>query len=240
MAFLKTSCIAALTLSLLSACGDDQQTPSTNQQVPSTTRQILIDFNQPAIGWQSGDSDYSEGTAPTKRDAQQKPLPSPWAGNGFYTLNANRSDDLFVYLKKQIDGFVPNKTYRLSFKVSFITNTPQGCVGVGGSPDAVTIKSGASTIEPITVYEGTEYVMNIDKGNQVFGGLNAISLGNIGNSRQDCSQWQYEEKLLASNQVIDVKADAQGALWLFVGMDSGFESLSHVYYRTINVSAVPL
>jgi len=42
----------------------------------------------------------SVGTEPTDFIAEPRMLPQPFAGFGLYTAGTNRSDDLFIYVKK--------------------------------------------------------------------------------------------------------------------------------------------
>lgn len=226
--------IAILLSVALNGCGGSS---SGDGQSPI---RIEIDFNNVSSQWQGGYSDYAPGTEPSEFVAEARPLPSPFVGNGFYTLGGNRSDDLFIYIKSRFTGFSPHTRYRATFQVSFITNTPHGCVGVGGAPDSVYLKAGASIIEPATIWTGMGYEMNIDKGIQGIGGNNALALGNIGNSNTDCHNLRYESKTLTSTRPLDVTTDANGVLWLFFGMDSGFEASSHIYYQSISVAASPI
>ena len=46
----------------------------------------------------------------------------------------NRSDDLFMFLKTQLDGLEPRTGYRSTFVVDVATCIPEGVVGIGGSP----------------------------------------------------------------------------------------------------------
>jgi hypothetical protein len=199
---------------------------------------IDVDFGNTLTMWQGGYSDYTTATQPTEFVAESRPLPPPFSGNGYYTLGGNRSDDLFVYIKSKFAGFKPNARYHLTFQVNFITNAPSaGCTGIGGSPASVTIKAGATAVEPMTILLGSYYTMNIDKGNQVTGGKNALALGDIGNTNTDCINLRYERKTLASTSPLEVTTDASGDLWFLFGMDSGFEGTSHIYYQSISVVA---
>lgn len=226
--------IAILLSVALNGCRDSS---SDDGQSPI---RIEIDFNNASSQWQGGYSDYMPGTEPSEFIAETRPLPSPFVGNGFYTLGGNRSDDLFVYIKSKFAGFSQHTRYRVTFQVSIITNTSSGCAGVGGSPDSVTVKGGASILEPVTIWTGTGYEMSIDKGYQSVGGKDAVVLGDIGNSNTDCFNLIYESKTLTSTTPLEVTTDASGTLWILFGMDSGFEASSHIYYQTISVAASPI
>ncbi len=87
----------------------------------------------------------------------------------------NHSDDLWMYHKGHVAGLEPNRRYTVRFEVEIATSVASGCVGVGGAPgEDVTVKAGASTIEPGAVIIGGDWRMNIDKGQQANGGENAL------------------------------------------------------------------
>ena len=133
--------------------------------------EIRENFNKTANDWLGGHSDYTSDTQPTDVVVKPRRLPGLFGGYGLYTAGTNRSDDLFIYIKKKFTGFAPNQDYLLTFSVTFLTDAPAGCVGVGGAPgEAVFLKAGAAPVEPLTVAVDTEYQMNIDKGNQSRGG----------------------------------------------------------------------
>ena len=203
-------------------------------------REIRENFNKTSTDWLGGHSDYTSDTQPTDVVVQPRRLPGLFGGHGLYTAGTNRSDDLFIYIKKKFTGFAPNQNYLLTFSVTFLTDAPAGCVGVGGAPgDAVFLKAGAAPVEPLTVAVDTEYRMNIDKGNQARGGKNAVVLGNIAGTNTDCNQRRFEWKTLASSTPLIARSDATGTLWLMFGIDSGFENTSEIYYRSATISASP-
>ncbi|MFW6309857.1 MAG: hypothetical protein ACOC1D_02035, partial [Prolixibacteraceae bacterium] len=144
-------------------------------------------------------------------------------------------DDLFMFVKKQVDGLQPNAGYLVSFEVQFATNVPEGTAGIGGSPgESVWIKAGAVQHEPIPEQEDNAgvmyYRMNIDKGGQSQGGSDMQVLGDFSN---ETDQDQYTLKTVTSENPVPVTTDNNGQLWLIVGTDSGFEGNTTIYYNTI-------
>ncbi|MFM1914044.1 MAG: hypothetical protein RIR51_1897 [Bacteroidota bacterium] len=142
----------------------------------------------------------------------------------------NHSDDLFMFVKKKINGLDPNTDYYLSMELEFASNAPNGSVGVGGSPgESVFIKAGGSTFEPKKVLDPQDnyYRMNIDKGNQAESGKDMILLGNFSNESNDSS---YFYKSLNSKSKIIVRSDENGSAWIIFGVDSGFEATTTIYY----------
>lgn len=225
---------AALVAVLLNACSDG------SDESPSPI-QIDIDFNSPTTDSIGGFSDYTPGTEPGNVVVEPRSLPQPHNGFGLYTFGTNRSDDLFIYIKRKFTGFTPNVRYSLVFSVQFLTDAPAGCVGVGGAPgEAVTVKGGASPVEPLTVLVNGQFQMNIDKGNQANSGKDALALGNIANSNTNCNDRRYESKTLASSSPLQTTSDGAGSIWFLFGIDSGFESASNIYYQSVRVTASPI
>ncbi len=224
----------------LPGCSDDPRDPSE----PLTAR---ADFSTGQHGWIAGFADYPMGNDAIFRfESDYRVLPAPLdtsqrAQKALYISGFNHSDDLWMYWKGQIVGLAPHTRYRADFDVEFATNVPNGCVGVGGAPgEDVWVKAGATVSEPESVIESDWYRMSIDKGNQSTAGQNAVVLGDVANSQACGQQTQWELKQVSSMETVEVTADADGRVWLFVGTDSGFESRTEIYYTWLEVTFEPL
>ena len=80
-------------------------------------------FSDGLEGWIGGFADYpfgAEGTFELNWDWQ--PLPDVLEGNGIYITGNNRSDDLFMFVKRRVEGLKPNAQYQLVFEVRFATS----------------------------------------------------------------------------------------------------------------------
>jgi hypothetical protein len=204
----------------------------------SSGEEVLIDFTLGPQGWIAGFSDYPVGQERSfELDAAYRPLPPPLdaMGSALFISGNNHSDDLFMFYKGKIGGLEPGRDYRVSFTVEIATSVPKGCIGIGGSPgESVYVKGGASDVEPVAVNAGGYYQMNVDKGEQSNGGANAVVLGDVANS-QACGAGspQWELKTVSGGGAVEVAADADGSLWLFVGTDSGFEGTTSIYYTNV-------
>lgn len=205
---------------ILSACGGNG-------------KKIELNFKD---DWQAGFSDYPVGEEEFYQlSSQYKRLPPPLADmRGLNVSGNNHSDDLFMFVTKRFTGLEPNTQYQLEMEITFATNAPSGCIGIGGAPgEGVAVKAGATAMEPRPYDDGSGfYLMNIDKGNQMSGGSDAIVLGDFANSK-DCEElnFTYELKTLANaSRTFTVHTDANGILWLLFGTDSGFEGTTSIYY----------
>lgn len=219
--------------------GSNGQSP--DAPLPDKTIHLKADFNEGIVGWNGGYADYTVGTAPNDVIWEFKTLPTPLLGSGYYLSGTNKSDDLFIYIKRKFTGFDPNSHYQATFEVKLGTNVPSGCSGVGGAPgEGVTIFAGASRTEPETVLlTDGNFRVNIDRGNQGTSGKEALVLGNIANTTPNCSEWSYQSKTLANSLPLDVISNENGEMWVLVGMDSGFESFSQIYLQSIFASFAP-
>lgn len=162
---------------------------------------------------------FSHDTLPAPLDKTKKAL----------RINGNNhSDDLFLFAKKKLTGLTPNKAYTVEFDFELASNLPTSSVGVGGGPGTATyVKAGASGTEPKKIAHQNFYEFNLDKGNQSQGGDDAIVLGTLGISGND-----FVYKLIKrtnDDQPFKAKTDAEGNLWVFLGVDSGFEGIQTFY-----------
>ena len=147
-----------------------------------------------------------------------------------------------MFIKHAVDGLASNTTYAVRFQVEFASNASVECFGVGGAPGTgVTLKAGASTLEPLPQTDDTSghYRMNIDKGNQSNGGPDALVLGHIG-IEVPCDETAFHLKMLSNAAgSFTARSDEQGQLWLLIGTDSGFEATTTLYYTQIEVRFEP-
>ncbi|MGI4841853.1 MAG: hypothetical protein ACRYF7_00925 [Janthinobacterium lividum] len=217
---------------LLAACGGD-----TLDDAPP---QISTSFAASLDGWVGGFADYEDATAPTDVVWALRPLPAPLSGQAYYTGGTNRSDDLFVYSKKKFSGYAPSTPYLLSFEIEIASNQSSGCVGVGGAPgESVYVVAGAAPTEPKTVQVNGEWRVDLERGNQATPGPASQVLGNVANGVPDCGPQVYQTKLLKSTAPLAVTSNAKGEIWVFFGIDSGFEARSTVFYKSIKAAVEP-
>ncbi|MGB9988885.1 hypothetical protein [Pseudoduganella rhizocola] len=239
--------LTAATLVLLSACGgsdDDPVAPGTGTPT-AVFRTFTADFSQKAEnwpGWISETSDYTAGTAPTAVVFEQRTIPAPFTAPGYFIGGHNNSDDAFLYIKKQYTGLVASTDYTFTAQVNFVSNTPSGCMGVGGAPgESVYVIAAASPTEPKAAADSAGYTkVNIDRGNQGTPGAASLVMGNIGNGQPCDGSASYVAKSLRNTTGIKVKTDAEGKVWVLFGIDSGFEATSSIYVQNIVINFTPV
>lgn len=228
---------------LLTACGADEVA-----DINKNSRQLQISFHESASGWKHGYSDYAANDTDYEFSAGQVELPAPLnettstgKRKGFKLSSNNHSDDMFMFITREFDGLEANRLYDFDFELTFATDAQKNCVGIGGAPgEAVTIKAGASKTEPKAVNNGNNvYSMNIDKGNQTTGGIDALVIGNFANDRE-CgnTNTSYMQKTLRSELGrFSAYADNNGKIWIIFGTDSGYEGTTTIYFMQAKVWA---
>ena len=147
-----------------------------------------------------------------------------------------------MFFKGPIDGLPPGARYNVAVSLEIATSVPAGCFGVGGAPgESVWIKAGVTAAEPLPVRDGAYLRMNIDVGNQSNGGTQAVVLGNVANTRSCEQPRQWELKFFrARSTPVPISIAADGRAWVLFGVDSGFESLTEIYFTHAAVTFTPL
>ena len=215
------------------ACSD-KETP-----LPELT--FTYDFSKSLEGWEAGFSDYPAGEDEFyELDFAHDSLPAEMgiAQKAFKIHGHNHSDDLFMFLSRQLEGLKANTRYEVRLEVELASQYPENSVGVGGSPGgSVYFKVGASAIEPkveeVSVPGFSGLGINIDKGNQSQGGNNMVVSGTVGIEGEE-----FEYRLINrdnQSEPVVIETDGSGEAWAIVGTDSGFEGPTTLYYTSIKV-----
>ncbi len=198
-----------------------------------------FDFSQDRYGWQHGFAEYPAGP----NDSAFYELKFEYTADPTGSTKAlmisgyNHSDDLFMYIKKKLDGLNPNTEYTITFNVNFLSDATVNSIGAGGSPgESVYFKVGATSSEPKTVIDNSMYVMNIDKGVQAESGNDMITVGDISTTSSSGFALVSRSNSAYVDSPLKVKSNYKGELWLIVGTDSGFEGVTTLYYTKVNVT----
>lgn len=229
-------CFLSVTLCLIFASFDLEAKPTN----------FDFDFSVDNQGWQGDFADYPveeevfyELTWGWTTLSTVLPFNGQILTKGMFLTGNNHSDDLFMFIKRQIKGLKPHTHYDLTFNVLIENNIPPGTIGIGGSPgENVYFKVGASKRDPQKINVDGIYRMNVDKGEQSQGGQNAIVVGDLANPLVNPLNPQFEPKEVTNEgHPLRMKTDSKGRLWLFVGTDSGFEGSTLYYIAHITVKA---
>lgn len=196
-----------------------------------------FDFSNGAPGWLGGSAQYPVAYEPNMMiDTGARALPAPLTGDGFYLYGKNLSDALFLYTKRRVTGLKPNTAYSVTFSASFATKALQ----VGG--DSMFVHAGVSASEPnrivVTVSGQPYYMMNIElQGNGVTNPANTVILGNL--VKPNPQSPDYEIKTVTDTRAVIGRSGANGEAWILVGVQSGFEVDTEVYFTRVRATFRP-
>ena len=218
---------------LITGCGTSSDSDGTST--------FTFNFADGTVNWTAGFADYPVGNENFYNlNFTRSPLPLPLDENrfGLRLSGDNRSDDLFMFIKRKIDGLKPSANYSLSLDIELASDSPEDAIGIGGGPGtSVFLKAGATDVEPVPIiteeagFENGYYRMNIDHGNQSQGGDDMPVIGDVAHSNDD-----FEYTLIKrSLNNFTVQAGENGEIWLIIGTDSGFEGTTTLYYSKIKV-----
>ncbi|MXY24794.1 MAG: hypothetical protein F4Y45_09760 [Acidobacteria bacterium] len=211
---------------------------------PTDALAFTFDFHRGPQGFTAGFADYPAADEEIyELTSGYRSLPPPLESqSGLFISGINRSDDLFMFFKGPIDDLPPGANYSVTASVEIVTETPAGCVGVGGAPgESVWIKAGATAMEPLAVPSGSYLRMNIDIGNQSRGGEQAVVLGDVANSRRCEQSRQWERKSFEARPLpAPISIAPDGRAWLLLGVDSGFEDRTAIYFTRASVTFTPM
>ncbi|WP_169087472.1 copper amine oxidase N-terminal domain-containing protein [Paenibacillus sp. PL91] len=201
-------------------------------------------FNQSEEGWKGAFADlpvdYDPAIYELKYGRELLPTANNKTNYGLKLTGMNRSDDLFMYVTKKIEGLKPGSTYQASLSFQLYTDQAGGMMGVGGAPgEAVSIKAGFVNKEPQAVESDAEghphYRMNLDKGNQKTEGADMKIVGNMVQPNDELKCFQP----VAMQYAASLTANEKGELFVIVGSDSGYEGLTTLYLDDIKITLQP-
>ncbi len=215
------------------------------------SRQIIkhFDFSRGTGGVLAAFTDYDLRTADLDFKAEVRDLPREldvFSRNrrAYFLSSNNRPDDIFMYLKVPFtaeDGIETGATYKLSLQVELATNSTN-CAGQGGAENNVYLKAGGSAVEAVPLLLGSYVSINVDKGSQSEGGTDLGVIGNVWNG-QECELDPKEKKWVMLRKTYNHPKPIltnHDELWIAVGTDSGYESVTSLYYNSIDVKLTRL
>ena len=225
---MKTSRLIAalLLLTVLSSCGLDE---TGGIDIFS----LNFNFAAGSDGWTADFTDYPVNQNPLADSIYQwqaMPITAQEStnGRGAYMISCNNaSGDVFMFLKKKIEGLKANTNYNVVYEIELASNAVAG--------QGIILKGGASELEPRKVIENSYYVLNIDKGTDTTSGENAIAFGDIGASNSETDYNSTVKGNVNSSVPFLTRTNSKGELWIILGTDSLFEGTTTVYFTNINL-----
>ncbi len=199
---------------------------------------FTFDFSDGLDGWSADFADYPTTDSlfyQLQWALARLPVPLDTNQYAIRISGNNHSDDLFMFVKRAISGLTPHTTYALTFEVELASDVATNLVGVGGAPgEGVTVKAGATLVEPVKVDSSGFYIMNIDKGNQSQRGEDMDTIGHVGVTDTTTRFTLIERNNLG--RPFYISTDASGVVWFIAGTDSGFEANTTLYYNKVTLT----
>jgi hypothetical protein len=207
--------------------------------------QLSYGFTVDDEGWFAGFADLPVNDENVfELDSGWRELPDGLDGGGFLLTGSNRSGDLHMFMTRKVEGLRPNMVYTGRWTVELASNVPPGMVGIGGSPtESIFLKAGIMTAEPAVVDVDGTLRLTADVGSQSEGGADAAVIGTLENPNVDGGAGNPAPFALVpvdgAGSPIEATTDADGSLWLFFGVDSGFEGVTTVYVTDVVIDLDP-
>lgn len=224
----------------LAACGNTAEKNNANENAKQN-KEMKFTFENDAEGWEGGFADLPVDYEESGYDVEFKYSDIPVEGKedkGLFLTGNNHSDDLFMYVFKKVNGdygLNSNTTYTMNLTFDLATKVPGGMMGIGGSPgQSVYVKAGITNIAPKAEKVSDDYYrMNIDIGSQSIGGKDMVVIGNVekdADSADDSFQYKHFE------HTFEVTTNDDGEAFVILGVDSGFEGITELYFANIEIS----
>lgn len=148
------------------------------------------------------------------------------------------NSDLFMYIKQQVSGLVPNSRYKVTIEVELNSQLLLDYQGNLDSKDLGSfLKVGAFKTEPDTLevfdvanQEFSTVTVDFDKGENSSGGIDMIFIGRI-----EYTNLGESPIMLNGNNIdspIYTASDSEGKLWIAVGVDTNipvYQEISYTY-----------
>ncbi len=207
--------------------------------------QLSYGFAVDDEGWSAGFADLPANEDDFfKLDSGWRELPDGLDGGGFVLTGSNRSDDLHMFMTRRVEGLRPSTVYSGRWTVELASNVPSGMVGIGGSPtESIFLKAGIMTAEPTLADVDGTLRLTADVGSQSEGGADAAVIGTLENPNVDAGAGDPAPFAMVTvdgaGSPINATTDADGSLWLFFGVDSGFEGVTTVYITDVVIDLDP-
>jgi hypothetical protein len=200
---------------------------------------LHYDFETNAEGWTGDFADYPSTNNDfynLEFERTNLPAPLPETEQGLRIAGSNRSDDLFMFIKKKVDNLPPNVDFNVRFDIELASKEPTNAIGIGGPPgESVYLKAGVVLQEPQKEVNTSDfYQMNIDKGNQSQSGTDMQVLGHIGVTDTTSVYTLIERN--NTSKPFSFRTNDTGSAWICIGTDSGFEGRTELYYNQIKVT----
>jgi hypothetical protein len=193
------------------------------------------DFNESFHGWEFGFSGLPADKDSIYTECKHTPQPTDLTAekNSIMIASSNPGSTVFMFLKKKLINLEPNAEYTVTFEIELASNLKAGTSSDGLlQSESVYLKAGATGTEPMSVVDGNEYRMNIDKGNQNESGSDMIVISGIA-AASNAEYTIIRRSNSFSTSPLVVRTNELGEIWLIIGIDSSYKGITTIYYTKI-------
>lgn len=242
MRYFPLNILITLGCSILFACS------ISGDQNPEPSLYATFIFNEDTEGWQPGYAEYEAGTEDTLQfnfthgtfKLSSSPDSVTAAVQSGYSLNGQ----LFMFMKQKIGGLEPGTEYLVAFSVALYAQVKGNFDdNLVTSTDGSYLKAGGFSNEPDTVLtEDPENAGNwlvktdFDKGETGKSGLDLLNLGKMQYTLK--SQQPIILGGDSSNNLLTVRSDQDGKMWIVIGVDTNIPVNLDVYYSYIQIQFI--
>lgn len=192
-------------------------------------------FQTTTENWAGNFSEYGKAETDTSLDISLGrtwlPVALDSTKYGFRIQGRKKGSNLFLFLKKKVTGLMPGRNYKIVFDIDLGTAYGDS---TNASSKLIYLKAGASPNEPVKKLANSIYTVSIDKGQPAKDGTEMVILGTVSNAINK-NTYVLVRRFNDDNPVI-VKPDANGVIWLCVGVDTGYEGMTILYYDRIKAT----
>jgi hypothetical protein len=254
--------VLALSISLASACGGDDENNDTTdtgsqdaaadagdaEDVDPGPQTISINhsFASGEGGWESAVADYQTGNengVAFRGELRELPAELNQAGTGYYLDALNPSASVFAFIRKQLteeDGVYADTEYEVSYQIEFATTYGSDCPDTPGT--SMYVKAGATKYKPAVIdgeVDGDPYqVLNYDKGAGEVGGPAATVLGNAAHDGSCDGFWVLQSVDGVHRTAVESAED--GTMWLLAGVDVEVSEDLAIYVVRVEATVEPV
>lgn len=204
----------------------------------------IFDFEKDDQMWQGGISDYPADYEMSSDFTFLNTITPPdlaLDGNGLSISSDNPHGELFYFFKRKISDLNPGIKYKVDFEFLVYTQLPTQSDNLAA--EELYLKIGAVNYNPelkTFVHNSIDYItLDVDKGTN--NSDNGSDVMNIGSVKEFTSNVPEVISGNTNGFHIEAEADANGAIWIVLGVDSGVKSeltfgltALTVYYREQN------
>ena len=208
------------------------------------TIQLKYAFDSSNEGWRTSAANFPQAMdANIDFNGGRSQVPRE-LGNG-YALELRGTNEpvtLFMYASRELqaeDGIEPNRTYLIHARTSLISGASSECIGMGGSPGAMTVQVGAFG-KSSARYQDENGVWRLPADPYSDSGF-YTSVGSNDNGKPcEPSLSDYARVSRTSRAPLKVKADASGRLSVVIGVRGGFTGETRLWLETIELRVQPI